>query len=151
MDNSNNLLATLNWFRIAKPSPTQRDIIVQTGVHFEEVTEHLDTVTGNDVETSLLVMEAKDALKRLADHMKSEPIRYSYQPEDHLELLDALCDQNVTGVGIAYMLGFEFNGAMTEVNGSNFSKFVNGEAIFTEQGKIAKGPDFFRPDLGPYL
>lgn len=125
--------------------------MVQTGVHFEEVTEHLDTVTGNDVEASLLVIEANDALKRLAEHMKSEPTRYSYQRGDHVKLLDALCDQNVTGVGIAYMKGFDMNAAMTEVNASNFSKFVNGEAIFNEQGKIAKGPEFFRPDLSQFV
>ncbi|UZV39831.1 hypothetical protein [Xanthomonas virus PB119] len=142
---------TTRWFKEAKPHPTQRDIIVQSGVHFEEVTEHLDTVTGGSQIAAMNVIEARAALKRLADDMKANPEAYSYQPDDHLELLDALCDQAVTGNGVAYMMGFPFSEAMHEVNRSNYSKFVDGKAVFTEQGKIAKGPDYTKPDLTPFV
>lgn len=142
---------TTRWFKEAKPNPTQIDIIVQSGCHFEEVVEHLETVTGHSQTAAMNVLIAIENLRRLADDMKANPESYSYQPGDHLALLDALCDQGVTGNGVAYMLGFPFSEAMHEVNRSNFSKFENGKAIFTPQGKIAKGRDYTPPDLTPFV
>ena len=63
------------------------------------------------------------------------------------ELLDALCDQIVTAVGVAHMFGMNIEGAMDEVNRSNFSKFVDGKPVFNEHGKIIKGPNYTPPDL----
>jgi hypothetical protein len=38
--------------------------------------------------------------------------------------------------------------ALRRVNGSNWSKFNDdGQPIFDENGKIAKGPRYERPDL----
>ena len=67
------------------------------------------------------------------------------------ELLDALCDQIVTAVGVAHMLGMDIEGALNEVNNSNWSKFEDGEPVFNEQGKIAKGRDYFAPDLTRFI
>ncbi|QYW01908.1 MazG-like nucleotide pyrophosphohydrolase [Stenotrophomonas phage Piffle] len=150
-DNSNTLKRTLEWFKEAKPTPSRSDLMVQLGVHFEEVCELLDVVFGASQSASLNVLCAKENLHRLAEDMKANPLAYEISHEDRQEALDALCDQNVTGAGTAYMLGMDFEGAMQEVNRSNFSKFVNGKAIFTEQGKIAKGPAYFKPDLSPYI
>lgn len=142
---------TTKWFREAVPNPNNRTLGVQMGVHFEEVTEMIDTVSGGNSIAALHILEAKDALHRMASHMKDNPELYEVYPEDRKEMLDALCDQTVTATGVAYMMDFDFTGAMDEVNRSNYSKFVDGKAVFTEQGKIAKGPDFFRPNLDPYL
>lgn len=150
-DNSNTLKRTLEWFKEAKPNPTPADIGVQMGVHLEEVVELLQTLLGSNQNAALNVLCAKENLHRLAEDMKANPHLYQIPEEDRQEALDALCDQNVTGAGTAYMLGMDFEGAMQEVNRSNFSKFVNGKAIFTEQGKIAKGPAYFKPDLSPYI
>lgn len=70
---------------------------------------------------------------------------------DKTELLDALCDQIVTAVGVAHMFGMNIEGALTEVNRSNWSKFVNEAPVFDENGKIAKGPDYTPPDLTEFL
>jgi hypothetical protein len=58
-----------------------------------------------------------------------------------------LADQIVTAVGIASMLDMDIVGALQEVNRSNYSKFVNGRAVFDENGKIKKGADYSKPDL----
>lgn len=151
MHNSNTLNNTLRWFSEAKPNPSRTDLSVQMGVHFEEVTELLEVVLGASQNASLLVLEAKEALKRLADNMKADPVSYEVAKEDRQEALDALCDQIVTATGTGYMLGMDMVAAMDEVNRSNWSKFVDGKAVFTEQGKIAKGPNYTKPDLAPFI
>lgn len=121
------------------------------GVHFEEVTELLDVVTGGNQGAGLNVLCALENLKRLADDMKANPDLYLVQSDDRQEALDAICDQIATGTGTAYMMGMDVVGAMDEVNRSNWSKFVDGKAIFNEQGKIAKGPNYFKPDLTKFI
>lgn len=149
--NHNTLQNTLNWFKEAKPNPDGAALGVQMGVHFEEVTELLDVVMGGNSVAALNVLNALNELKTLADHMKANPELYTVAEDDRQEALDALADQVVTATGSAYMLGFDFIGAMDEVNRSNYSKFVDGKAVLTEQGKIAKGPDYTKPDLTPFV
>lgn len=44
--------------------------------------------------------------------------------------------------------GVDLDAAIAEVQASNMSKFgPNGEVYLREDGKIMKGPDYFRPDL----
>lgn len=46
---------------------------------------------------------------------------------DKKALLDALCDQIVTALGVGYMMGFDMEGALAEVNRSNYTKFTTDE------------------------
>ena len=68
-----------------------------------------------------------------------------------VELLDALCDQIVTAVGVAYMMGMDIEGALAEFNRSNWSKFEGGVPVFNEQGKIAKGAEYTPSELSGYI
>jgi predicted HAD superfamily Cof-like phosphohydrolase len=70
---------------------------------------------------------------------------------DRKALLDSLCDQIVTAVGVAHMFGMDISGALSEVNRSNWSKFVEGKPVFNEHGKIAKGPNYTPPDLARFV
>lgn len=149
--NHNTLSDTINWFKQAVPIVTENTLQVQMGVHFEEVTEMLDTIEAQDPQGAMLMLEAREALKQLANDMKRRPMSYRVLPEDRAEMLDSLADQLVTAAGTAYMLDMDIDGALDEVNRSNYSKFVDGKAVFTEHGKIAKGPDYTKPDLTPFL
>lgn len=133
------------WFELAKPEPTEKDQMVQIGCHFEEFSEMLtsigfykscDTVNSVDV---------------IADHFKSGRVSNFSEDINKIELLDSLCDQIVTAIGVAHMLGFDIEGALNEVNNSNYSKFEDGKPVFNEQGKIAKGKDYFAPDLSEFV
>ena len=127
----------VEWFNEAVPEPTDRNRQVQVGVHFEEVTEMM---------TAFRVAGLTNVL---ADNLKGGRLRL---PEpNRIELLDSLCDQIVTAVGVAHMYGMDIEGALTEVNRSNYSKFVDGHAMFNAQGKIAKPPTYTPPDLTPYV
>ena len=141
-----------NWFQKAVPAPSDKNRAVQLGCHFEEFGEML-LVMGLDgidySELAALASELKDSGK---DAESLQLLRDEVFPMfDKTELLDALCDQIVTAIGVAHMFGMNIEGALTEVNRSNWSKFVNEAPVFDENGKIAKGPDYTPPDLTEFL
>ena len=149
-DNTLSLIGILNWFRKAKPSPQPADLRVQLGVHFEEVAEMLDTLGANDEFTLARLSWAQAAMHKLAEHLKTTP-SVVVGVLDRQDFLDALCDQIVTATGCAHMQKLDIDGAINEVNESNWSKFVGGKPIFDENQKISKGPDYFKPDLTPFI
>ena len=139
----------LNWFDEAKPEPSEKDFSVQLGVHIEEVVEMLDCFTTEDVQVAMALGNAIQCLSVLSESLKAN--EGFIEINDSLEFLDSLNDQVVTAVGTAKFAGYDFLGSIKEVNDSNYSKFVDGKAVFNEQGKIAKGPAYFKPDLRPFL
>jgi len=142
--NTNTDLSTIKlWFERAVPNPTDKNRAVQIGCHFEEVGE---------MGTAIMEPVAEDVCTFLAAHFKNHRGIGAYDEKiNRKELLDALCDQIVTAVGVAHMFGLDISGALNEVNRSNFSKFVDGKPLFNEQGKIIKGPKYTPPNLEPYL
>lgn len=131
------------WFELAVPEPTYKSKSVQIGVHFEEVSEMAMSI-GLESFAAEISGVANDFK---AGHVPSHIIKTL----DRKEMLDALCDQIVTAVGVAHMFGFDIAGALAEVNRSNWSKFVDGKPIFNEQGKIAKPESYSPPELAPFL
>ena len=75
----------------------------------------------------------------------------SANDKDKVQMLDDIVDEIITRVGIAHTMGFDIEGALAEVNRSNFSKFEDGQAVFDENGKITKGKHYSKPDLKPYI
>lgn len=138
----------IEWFKAAKPEPTEKDKATQIGCHFEEISEMMRALSCNSHQTSRISKEFyhSDAINKDVDGNDVE------LPENwQIELLDALCDQIVTAVGVGYMMGFDIAGALDEVNKSNWSKFKDGVPAFDENGKIAKADGYFKPDLAKFL
>ena len=134
------------WFEVAKPNPSTVDACVQLGCHYEEVSE-MSAVLHDDVKYAL---EAT-ALNYQMHGSSYLGTVYELSADARVELLDALCDQVVTAVGVAYMLGMDIEGALAEVNRSNWSKFEGGVPVFNEHGKIAKGVEYTPPELSDYI
>lgn len=137
------------WFELAKPNPGIEDACVQIGCHYEEVAE-MAQCAGDDC--------MADAANIVSEHYKNKNDAYLVDldllvddSESKTELLDSLCDQIVTAIGVAHMLDFDIEGALNEVNNSNYSKFEDGKPVFNEQGKIAKGKDYFAPNLEKFI
>lgn len=131
------------WFQAAKPEPTINDVMTQYGCHLEEVCEGLEATGDHD--------ESRE-LKGLADWYKSK--NFCDEPPSaygNIDILDALCDQIVTATGVAYMMGFDIEGALKEVVRSNNSKMVDGKFEFDDNGKIAKPDSYSEPDLTPFI
>ncbi|MDE8034617.1 nucleoside triphosphate pyrophosphohydrolase family protein [Actinobacillus equuli subsp. haemolyticus] len=144
--NTINLNQIANWFKMAVPNPTDDNKRVQISCHLEEVCEMLMSLGG---------FSEGDELYFLSEKMKN---RTSYNDVisgmsnfDKIELLDALCDQIVTAIGVAHMFGMDIQGALQEVANSNDSKFEDGKPVFNEHGKIAKGKHYLKPNLEPFV
>lgn len=146
----NVLEKTMDWFKGAVPKPTDKNLHVQLGAHFEEVAEMIEAIQPLDGETRELLDNAYTAVEYLATHLKVNSGVITVV--DRKAILDGICDQLVTAAGTGYMLGMDVVGGLNEVNRSNWSKFdENGVAVFDQNGKIKKGPNFFRPNLDPFL
>jgi hypothetical protein len=148
---ANTLSATFAWFEVARPNPTSKQFHTQTGVHFEEVAEMVEEIRPLTPSATVLLHDAKVALKALATYLKQNDGAITVEPENRKDFLDALCDQIVTSTGVGCHLGFPMVSAMDEVNASNWSKFVDGKPVFDENQKIAKGPAYFKADLAQFL
>ncbi|RKV84374.1 MAG: hypothetical protein D8H97_05815 [Neisseria sp.] len=144
-----NIEKIINWFRAAKPNPTEKDKATQIGAHFEEVSEMMRALSCNSAQAEQLSQEfyVCDAIDKDID---GEFVELSENWK--IDLLDSLCDQIVTAIGVGYMMGFDMVGALQEVNLSNWSKFdENGNPIFNENRKIVKGENYFKPDLAKFV
>ena len=140
------------WFKKAKPEPSFNDFTTQLGVHFEEISEMISTFKGTDRLTQSMLTAALVANHSLALHLKAAKGEVLLI-EDRTELLDSLCDQIVTAVGVGVFGHMDVTGALCEVSDSNDSKFdpATGLPILNEHGKIMKGPAYRKADLAPFI
>jgi len=139
----------LAWFQKAVPTPAKKNFNTQTGVHFEEVAEMLDALSGDDAESARRLNAIRKDLHFFATDMKAGTVQLSIK--DPVEFVDAICDQVVTAVGSAHMANVDVMSGLQEVADSNDSKFdEDGNPIFNEDMKIMKGPNYFKAKLEPY-
>lgn len=141
----NTLESIKEWFEKAVPQPKIENQMMQIGCHFEEIKEmcHAMNLYCDDVVTQELRFKTNClSYKRGIENMDGKA---------KAAVLDALCDQIVTAVGVGYMLGFDITAALAEVNASNWSKFQDGRPVFDGSGKIAKGVGYFKPNLTEFL
>ena len=149
MNTSTDISTIKLWFERAVPNPTAKNQLTQLGVHFEEVGEMAEALGANIAgQLNDLATLYKEADPEGFNIASNENCMTQLQRR---ELLDALCDQIVTAVGVAHMFGMDISGALSEVNRSNWSKFVDGQPTFDANGKIKKGPNYTAPNLEPYL
>lgn len=147
---TNTLKQTNDWFAEAIPQCkiTKKTQAVQTGVHIEEFVEMLATIRVQGIDTQ--IAQAIDLLTVIADHLKKNAT--SFVIMDRKEFLDAMVDQIVTATGTGYLQGMDIVGALNEINGSNWSKFKDGKAIFDANGKIAKNPEtYYKANLTSFV
>lgn len=153
-----------NWFLTAKPAHTVNDLNVQLGVHIEEIAEMFDVlvsiippaevVEGEEGEDSVQMVFLQRELHDLANSLKKGLIQanlHRMNREQRIAMLDSLCDQVVTGNGVATFADMDFGPALNEVNVSNWSKFEDGNPVFDENTKMKKGKDYRPAVLDDYV
>ena len=85
----------------------------------------------------------KEELEELKDAMKNK---------DLLEVADALTDILYVTYGAGHAFGVNLDKCFSEVQKSNMSKLgEDGKPIFNENGKVLKGPNYFKPNLEQFL
>jgi hypothetical protein len=144
--------STLDWFEKAVPEPTDKNFTTQLGVHVEEFGEMLDELTPTDKDSMVFLRNLNTCVKEVAKRLKEGTIHVTVMAVDRRQFLDSICDQIVTGTGVAHMSRLKILGAMNEVNRGNHSKFdENGNPIFDANLKVTKGPNYITPDLAPFV
>lgn len=136
------------WFKLAVPSPTRTNQRVQLGCHLEEVSEMLEIVLEPGDDLTIMVGEAADGLKQ---NYFDPKFLEELTPSQQADLLDALCDQIVTAIGVAHMYGFDIIGALAAVDDANWRKFIEGLPQFDQNGKIKKPEGWEPASVVPFL
>ena len=146
-----NYKQTADWLKACGKEPGDvKTISVQMGCDMEEYVELIDSF-GWDENTVPLLGAARDILSHVASMLKSGKASVDLDVVQTLDALDALCDREVTGNGLAYLLGFDKDGADKAVIASNWAKLVDGKPILKPGGKIAKPEGWTAPDLKPFI
>ena len=71
---------------------------------------------------------------------------------DLVAVADALADLDYVINGMALQYGINLDDCFAEVHRSNMSKLgEDGKPIYREDGKVLKGPNYFKPNLLPFV
>jgi predicted HAD superfamily Cof-like phosphohydrolase len=75
-------------------------------------------------------------------------LKEALEKNDLKEVADALTDILYVTYGAGHAFGINLDNCFDEVQNSNMSKLdKNGKPIYNDQGKVMKGPNYFKPNL----
>ena len=81
-----------------------------------------------------------------------EELNQAIKDKDIKEVADALTDILYVTYGAGHAFGIDLDQCFDEVQKSNMSKLSSdGKPIYNENGKVMKGPNYFKPDLNKFL
>ena len=120
--------------------------------NFEKVKNFMETF-GQEVKSSPSFSSPK--INELRYNLIKEELDEFKQALDNnnlLEVADALTDILYVTYGAGHAFGIDLDSCFEEVQNSNMSKLgENGKPIYNDQGKVMKGPNYFKPDLSKYI
>ena len=81
-----------------------------------------------------------------------DELKKAISEDNIVEVADALTDILYVTYGAGHAFGINLDICFNEVQESNMSKLdKTGQPIFNENGKVMKGPNYFKPDLSKFL
>ena len=81
-----------------------------------------------------------------------EELQDARKDRNMLEIADALTDILYVTYGAGHAFGIDLDKCFNEVQESNMSKLgENNTPIYNENGKVMKGPNYFKPNLNQFL
>jgi len=79
-------------------------------------------------------------------------LKEAVDKKDIKEVADALTDILYVTYGAGHAFGINLDKCFEEVQKSNMSKLgSDGKPIYNDKGKVMKGPNYFKPDLGKFV
>ena len=79
-------------------------------------------------------------------------LKEAIKSKDIKEVADALTDILYVTYGAGHAFGIDLDGCFDEVQRSNMSKLdENGKPIYNEDGKVLKGPNYFKPNFEKFI
>ena len=120
--------------------------------NFESVKKFMQTF-GQEVRTKASFPNDRITKLRL-DLIKEElsELEEAIEKKDIKEVADALTDILYVTYGAGHAFGINLDKCFGEVQNSNMSKLgSDGKPIYNENGKVMKGPDYFKPNLNKFV
>ena len=79
-------------------------------------------------------------------------LKEAIEKKDIKEVADALTDILYVTYGAGHSFGINLDKCFKEVQNSNMSKLgTDGKPIYNENGKVMKGPNYFKPNLSKFV
>lgn len=142
-----NYKRTADWLKACGKEPNPEGLAVQIGCHIEEFCEFLQVLRTDKDGYAKLLDRTRNDLEWFASKLKRRELMVYIPTHLREKALDALCDSEVTGNGVAYMAEFRKVQADALVLESNDAKLVDGKPVILEGGKIGKPEGWKAPDL----
>jgi|TARA_Y100000817_G_scaffold297372_1_gene273643 predicted HAD superfamily Cof-like phosphohydrolase len=120
--------------------------------NFEQVKNFMQTF-GQEVRAKASFPDNKKISLRLS-LIKEElcELEEAVKKKDIKEVADALTDILYVTYGAGHAFGIDLDKCFEEVQKSNMSKLSSeGKPIYNDQGKVMKGPNYFKPDLSKFV
>ena len=120
--------------------------------NFESVKKFMETF-GQEIKEKASFPDDKitslryDLIKEELDELKE-----AMDKKDIKEVADALTDILYVTYGAGHAFGIDLDKCFEEVQNSNMSKLgSDGKPIYNDKGKVMKGPNYFKPNLGKFV
>ena len=120
--------------------------------NFEDVKKFMKTF-GQEIKTKAGFPSEKiiDLRCNLIEEELNE-LKAAVKSRDIKEGADALTDILYVTYGAGHAFGINLDDCFKEVQSSNMSKLdSNGKPIYNDNGKVMKGPNYFKPNLTKFL
>ena len=117
----------------------------KVGLFMKTFGQEIKTKAGlsNDKINSLRISLIEEELSELKNAIKENDLK---------ETIDALTDILYVTYGAGHAFGVNLDKCFDEVQKSNMSKLgEDGKPIYNEDGKVMKGPNYFKPDLSKFI
>ena len=120
--------------------------------NFEKVKIFMETF-GQEVKSKSSFSSDKiNSLRLSLIQEELDELNKAIKDKDIVEVADALTDILYVTYGAGHAFGIDLDQCFNEVQNSNMSKLGDdGKPIYNENGKVMKGPNYFKPDLLKYI
>ena len=120
--------------------------------NFEKVKAFMNTF-GQEVKEKTEFPNEK-IIKLRYDLIKEEleELKEAIEQKNIIEIADALTDILYVTYGAGHAFGINLDKCFNEIQESNMSKLGEDQKpIYNENGKVMKGPNYFKPNLNKFL
>ena len=120
--------------------------------NFESVRKFMETFGQEIKEKASFPNEKITSLRHDLIQEELDEFKEAIEKKDIKEVADALTDILYVTYGAGHAFGIDLDKCFEEVQNSNMSKIgSDGKPIYNDRGKVMKGPNYFKPDLGKFV
>ena len=120
--------------------------------NFEKVKIFMKTFGQEIKKNSSLSSEKINKLRVSLIEEELDELKLAIKDNNIKEVADALTDILYVTYGAGHAFGIDLDKCFDEVQNSNMSKLgEDGRPIYNENGKVMKGPNYFKPNLAKFV